>query len=69
METPFSLQIMNEAIPPKFKMPHMEPYDGTTDPLDHLESFKAMMLFHGATGDIVLGLPSHSPEGSLAMVF
>ena len=44
---------MNEAIPPRFKMPQTELYDGTTDPLDHLESFKALMLLHGATDGVM----------------
>ena len=39
-EPPFSPRIMHEVVPPKFRMPQAELYDGTTDPLDHLESFK-----------------------------
>ena len=34
-------------------MPQTELYDGTTDPLDHLESFKALMLLHGATDGVM----------------
>ena len=30
-------------------MPHVEPYDGSTDPIDHLESYKALMTIQGAT--------------------
>ena len=45
---PFTSKIMKEAIPPRFKMPHTELYDGFADPLDHLEAFKALMLLHRA---------------------
>ncbi|XP_077226457.1 uncharacterized protein LOC143888969 [Tasmannia lanceolata] len=29
-------------------MPPIPQYDGTTDPVDHLETFRTMMLLHGA---------------------
>ena len=44
---------MSEAVLLKFRMPQVELYDGTTDPLNHLESFKALMLFHGAIDGIL----------------
>ncbi|XP_077226405.1 uncharacterized protein LOC143859634 [Tasmannia lanceolata] len=37
------------APPPKwFKMPPVPQYDGTPDPVDHLETLRTMMLIHGA---------------------
>ena len=48
MALPFTLEIMDEAISPRFKIPQTELYDGSTDPLDHLEAFEALMLLHGA---------------------
>ena len=44
----FTSEIMEQVIPPWFKMPQIELYDGSFDPLDHLEAFKALMLLHGA---------------------
>ena len=41
---PFSQRIMAESILRHFKIPQVEPYDGTTDPLDHLASYKAHMM-------------------------
>ena len=38
----FSARVMNEPVPMRFKMPQTELYDGTSDPLDHLESFDAL---------------------------
>ncbi len=52
-ELPFTRHIMEELIPFQFKMPQVKPYDGIANPLDHLESFNALMMLHEAT-DIVL---------------
>ena len=53
IEPPFTPQIMSEVVSSKFKMPHIDPYEGTTDPFDHLESFKALMLLQDATDSIL----------------
>ena len=45
--------IMQEPIPPNFKLPQFESYDGTSDPIDYLEVFRMMMLLHG-TPDAIL---------------
>ncbi|XP_021717068.1 uncharacterized protein LOC110684934 [Chenopodium quinoa] len=34
---------MNTPIPPKVKIPTLDPYDGKTDPTDHLNTYKAQM--------------------------
>ena len=52
-DPPFSQMIMQEPIPPNFKLPQFESYDGTSDPVDHLEAFRTMMLLHG-TPDAIL---------------
>ena len=46
-ENSFSDAVMNEPIPEKFKMPSLTPYDGTTDPADHIEAFSSWMRLHG----------------------
>ena len=40
----FAQMIIQEPIPPNFKLPQFESYDGTSDPVDHLEAFRIMML-------------------------
>ncbi|KAG1347441.1 hypothetical protein COCNU_06G012700 [Cocos nucifera] len=35
-DLPFSQRIIQEPIPPNFKLPQFESYDGITDPIDHL---------------------------------
>ena len=44
----FTSKIMEKPIPPRFKMPQIELYNGSVDPLDHLKAFKVLMLLHGA---------------------
>ncbi|XP_010243816.1 PREDICTED: uncharacterized protein LOC104587791 [Nelumbo nucifera] len=43
----FSLDIIVEPLPPNFKAPTLEMYDGNTDPDNHLESFRALMILYG----------------------
>ena len=40
-------------FPPKFSMPQVETYDGSKDPLDHLESFKTLMHLQGVADEIM----------------
>ena len=40
---------MTTPVPEWFKMPNIEPYEGIIDPLDHLESYKALMRIQGTT--------------------
>ena len=44
----FTSKIKEQVIPLRFKMPQTELSDGSSDPLDHLEAFKVLMLLHGA---------------------
>jgi len=37
----------------KFRMPQIKAYNGSKDPLDHLESFKTLMHLQGVPGDII----------------
>ncbi|OMO90118.1 S-locus glycoprotein [Corchorus olitorius] len=51
--SPFSKKI-DETLPPQgFKLPIMETYDGTSDPIDHLEMFKTNISIHGANNAIM----------------
>lgn len=40
---PFSVQVMNCSLPHKFRTPRMEAFEGTKDPLDHLETYRMLM--------------------------
>lgn len=41
--TPFSKEIIDTDTKRKIKIPTIDPYDGTTDPQDHLAAYKAQM--------------------------
>lgn len=43
---PFFVGIMQDPIPAKFKLPHLESYDGSEDLVDHLMSFWTYILLH-----------------------
>ena len=42
-DSPFTALVISFPLPPKFRMPQVEAYDRSKDPLDHLESFKTLM--------------------------
>ena len=42
-DLPFTAFVTSFPLPPKFRMPQVENYNGSKDPLDHLESFKTLM--------------------------
>ncbi|EHA8590261.1 hypothetical protein COCNU_scaffold016490G000050 [Cocos nucifera] len=52
-DPPFSLRIMQEPVPPNFELPQFESYNGTSDPVNHLEAFRTMILLHGAPDAIL----------------
>lgn len=53
MDPSFGAHIMMEPLLKYFKMLQLEIYDGSTDPLDHLESFKAPMHLYGAIDGVL----------------
>ena len=40
---PFAPYISNAQFPVGFKIPHVSPYDGTTDPRNHLRTFNTVI--------------------------
>ena len=45
-DSPFTTEVLNRPLPTKFCLPQLESYDGSKDPLDHIESFKTLMHLH-----------------------
>ena len=41
--SPFTANILECPLPPKFCLPQLEVYDGTKDPLDHIRAFKTIL--------------------------
>ena len=46
-ESPFTPEVLNYLLPAKFRMPHVEAFDGVKDPVDHLNTYKNQMELHG----------------------
>ena len=43
VDSAFIPSIANFPLPPRFKVPQLENFDGTKDPFDYLEAFKTIM--------------------------
>lgn len=50
---PFTPELMAHPFPNKFKPPQMEMFDGSKDPLDHLEAYKMHMNLQAASDEIM----------------
>ena len=42
-DSPFIASVLECPLPPKFRLPQLEVYDGTKDPLDHIGVFKTIL--------------------------
>ena len=51
--SPFTVHVTSFPLPAKFQMPQVEAYDGSQDPLDHLESLKTLMHLQGIPKEII----------------
>ncbi|MQL72688.1 hypothetical protein Taro_005030 [Colocasia esculenta] len=70
--SPFTAEILEARASPKLPLPSIAPYDGTTDPADHVHGFESHMMLHRALdalkssvgGSNILGIVRHvlSPE-------
>ena len=46
-ESPFTTEVLHFPLPAKFRMSQIEAFDGTKDPVDHLNTYKNHMELHG----------------------
>ena len=46
-EPPFTAEVLHFPLPAKFRMPQIESFDGTKDPIDHINIYKNQMELHG----------------------
>ena len=51
--SPFTASINSHPLPPKFKMPSLDSYDGMCDPFDHIATFKTTMHLQGVPNEIM----------------
>ena len=50
---PFFEDIMLEEYPPKFRMPQLDVYHGTTNPREHIDRYQTLMEIQGASSMIM----------------
>ena len=54
--SPFMPSINSHPLPPKFKIPSLNSYDGTCDPFDHIATFKTTMHLQRVLDEIMCGV-------------
>ena len=52
-DSQFTISVTLFPLPSKFRMPQVEAYDGSKDPLDHHKSFKTLMHVQGMADEII----------------
>ena len=52
-DSPFTASINSHPLPPKFKIPSLDSYDGTRDPFNHIATFKTMMHLQRVLDEIM----------------
>ena len=52
-DSPFTASINGHPLPPKFKMPFLDSYDGTRDLFNHITTFKTTMHLQGVPDEIM----------------
>ena len=55
IDSPFTTEMLNHPLLPKFRLPQLESYDGSKDPLDHIESFKTLILLQMTLDEVCAG--------------
>ena len=53
INSPFTIEVLNCPLPPKFHLPQLESNDGSKDPLDHIESFKTLILLQMTLDEVM----------------
>ena len=54
-DSSFTAPINGQPLPPKFKMPSLDSYDGMRDPFDHITTFKTTLHCQGVLDEIMCG--------------
>ena len=52
-DSPFTASFNDHSLPPKFKMPSLDSYDGTHDPFNHIATFKTTIHRQGVLDEIM----------------
>ncbi|RWV90303.1 hypothetical protein GW17_00047507 [Ensete ventricosum] len=52
-DSPFVLEIQDKPIPQHFRLPMLEAYDGDSNPIDHVVTFRTHMALYGTSNAII----------------
>ena len=52
-DSPFTTEVLNHPLPPKFRLTQLESFDDSRDPLDHIETFKTLMLLQMTPNEVM----------------
>ncbi|XP_023917904.1 uncharacterized protein LOC112029452 [Quercus suber] len=52
-DSPFTPSVLECPLPPKFRLPQLEFYDGTKDPLDHIGAFKTILNLQQTLDEVI----------------
>ena len=69
IDSPFTAFVTSFPLPQKFRMPQVENYDESKDPLDHLESFKTLMHLQEVPYEIICRAFPTTLKGSARIWF
>ena len=61
--SPFSIEIQKEVLPLNVRQPHLEHYEGSSDPEDHLAYFMNTLQLHNFSDPITCKLFASSLKG------
>ena len=53
IDPPFTASVVECPLPPKFRLPQLEFYDGTKDPLDHIGAFKTILNLQQTSDEVI----------------
>ena len=53
IESPFSTRITRFTVPGKFKQPHLDSFNGSGSPVDHIRTYKAQMAFATSADELL----------------
>ena len=51
--SPFTTKALKCPLPPKFKLPQLEVYDGMKDPLDHISAFETILNLQQTPNEMI----------------
>ena len=52
-DSPFTVNVLEYPLPPKFRLPQLEFYDGTKDPINHIGAFKTILDLQQTSDEVI----------------